>query len=73
VIRDPFSAVFLYGGIRVVQAGRYVPCLWGWLVIIGGGIKTRGIRTRENRTIRTGCHLQAGVYYHCIPKCVLLY
>jgi len=68
-----FSAIFLYGGIRVVQAGWYVPRLWGWLAIISGGIKTRGIRTRENCTIRAGCYLQAGMHYHCIPKCVLLY
>lgn len=68
-----FPAVFLHGGIRTVQTRWYVARLRGRSAVIGGGIATRGHHPWEDHEIRTGYHLQAGMHYHCVPKCVLLY
>lgn len=71
--RSFFTALFLHGGIWIMQAGRHTSRLRGGFIIFRRGTETRGLRSWENFPIRSGDNLQAGVYHHCVSKCLLLY
>lgn len=68
-----FLALFLYGGIWIMQAGWYTSRLRSWFIVFCRGTKTCCVRSREDVPIRSRSDLQARMHHYRVSKCVLLH
>ena len=68
-----FPALFLHGGIWLVQAGGRFTGVRSRSAVVDRRAEACGRRARKDLPIRAGHHRQAGVHYHGISECVLLH